>query len=128
MTIEYRRTRDLLADASGFDGISIPALGMIGGGEPRQGHLVGIKALMVAVLDDAIVLYLGRPGRLRDEAEAWIMSSTRRSPFAFAVICDSLLLEPSAVRAVLQQWREQSVPVRAVLGRTRNNARAVSRA
>jgi hypothetical protein len=90
----------------------------------RQPEFTGIKALMLAVLDDAIVVYLGRPGRARDEAEAWIMTGQRRSPFAFVIICDILGLEPEPVRVVLRRWRERSVVPRQALGRPRRNAQS----
>jgi hypothetical protein len=115
---------DLPAAIGGYDDISAAGLGVIAGGEPTQGHFIGIKALMLAVLDDAIIVYLGRAGRVQDEAEDWIMTAGRRSPFAFAVICEMLGLEPDAVRAVLRQWRARKLPVRRALGRTRGNAKA----
>ena len=118
----------LPAEIGSYDDISAAALDTIGGGESTRGRFVGIKALMLAVLDDAISVYLGRAGRMRDEAEDWIMTTGRRSPFAFSVICEMLGLEPDAVRVVLRDWRARRLPVRSALGRTRRNAKATSAA
>ncbi len=71
----------------------------------RSGPFTGLKALMLAVLENGITAYLGLPGRRRDEAEAWVMTRNHRSPFAFAVVCETLGLEPNAVRGTLQEWR-----------------------
>lgn len=66
-------------------------------------HLSGIRALMLAVLEDGIGAYL-RGGKLaRAEAENWIFSPSTRSPFAFVAICEIFSLDPSATRAALRQ-------------------------
>jgi hypothetical protein len=92
------------------------------GGESRSGDYTGIKALMVAVLDEAASCFLGPSGRLRREAEEWVMSRRRRSPFAFTVVCETLGLEPDAVRKRLAEARLQGDTVRKALGRPRKNA------
>jgi hypothetical protein len=107
-----------------YQEVDVDLFHLLGGGEPRQAEFTGIRALMLAVLDDAIVVYLGQAGLARDEAEAWIASEQRRSPFAFVVVCEMLGLEPEPVRVALRGWRERSMPARRALGRTRKNAQA----
>lgn len=58
----------------------------------------GIRALMLAVLEDAIHSLRSSQSLVRAEAEQWMTSRERRYVFSFAVICDTLDLEPSAVR------------------------------
>jgi hypothetical protein len=99
----------------------------LGGGEPRSSVFSGIKGLLLAVLEDGIRSYLSPVKELRAEAEYWVASSRARSPFCFVVICETLGLEPSAVRDGLARMRSQRVnPVRA-LGRTRPNVRRAHR-
>jgi hypothetical protein len=82
----------------------------------------GIKALMLAVLEEGIRNYLGTDGRVRSEAAAWIVSDARKSPFAFEVVCESLGLDPGAVRVALRNLREKNVSARmAAGGRIRPN-------
>lgn len=69
---------------------------------------VGLRALMQAVLDDAIRCYFGRPGRTRAEAELWIESGRGDSPFGFVVVCETLGLDADAVRVVLRRERAAS--------------------
>ena len=92
-------------------------LGLTGlaGGEPRTQEFAGIKGLMVAMLEDGIRMYLRGNVQLRTEAEAWIFSSQRRQPFSFWVVCETLGLEPRAVRAATQRLRNlgpYSSPIR----------------
>ena len=98
-------------------------LAHVGGGEPRSTHYTGTKALMMAILEDAIRNYLGRGGRLRTEAEYWVTIGSRRSPFSFTVVCETLGLEPDAARAALKRMRSQNMSPRRVLGRSRPNVR-----
>ena len=74
----------------------------VAGGEPRCGELTGTKALMVAVLEDAIHDYCTAIGRQRVEVEGWVHSDGR-DLFSFVVICETLGLEPAAVRRALAQ-------------------------
>jgi hypothetical protein len=92
----------------------------IGGGETRAVVYTGTKALMLAVLEEAIQSYLTEEPQRRDEAELWV-SSRRRSVFSFLVVCETLGLEPSAVRLALQRLRARQVPPKAV-ARSRPNA------
>lgn len=53
---------------------------------------------MLGVLEEAIQNFGSSVGHVRADAERWIMSPERRYVFSFAVICETLHLEPSAVR------------------------------
>src|SRR5262249_27012631 len=68
----------------------------------RTAPYTGTKALMLAVLEDAIRSYLSPDQRARGEAESWVLSRQRRSVFSFVVVCETLGLEPKAVRAPLR--------------------------
>ena len=58
----------------------------------------GIRALMLAVLEEAINSLRSPESLARAEAELWMTSRDCRYVFSFAVICDALGFEPSAVR------------------------------
>jgi hypothetical protein len=88
MTVDFDHFRQLIA------------LGSLRGGEPRESEYTGTKALMLAVLEDGIRNGCGRAGPLRTEAEDWIHSN-ERWPFSILVICETLGLQPDAVRRAL---------------------------
>ncbi len=92
-----------------------------GGGEPRRSEYTGIKGLMLAVLEDGMASYLGRAGHRRNEAEAWVMAAPGRAPFSFTVVCETLGLEPDAVRLALAQRARK--PARRAFRRLRPNVR-----
>ncbi len=80
------------------------------GGESHGAELTGTRALMYAVLEGALQDYRsGRP-HLQAQAEAWI-GSARRLAFSFTVVCETLGLDPSAVRAALTRWRQTATPL-----------------
>ena len=79
----------------------------LAGGEPRCTEYTGTKALMMAVLEVGIRDYCGAAGLRCAEAEGW-MRSNLRGPFSFAVVCEILGLEPSAVRQALVRLKKQS--------------------
>ena len=81
---------------------------------------------MLAVLEDAVRAYLGGSRLLVQEAECWISSARRESPFAFVVVCETLGLDPAAVGKTLQHMKSQNLPRRA-LPRSRHNVRAPGR-
>lgn len=65
----------------------------------------GVRALMVAVLEDAIDRFAGRRSarqgsrrKLAREAERWIRSEDRQWPFSFNNICFELGLDASRLR------------------------------
>ena len=78
----------------------------LGGGEPRWSEYTGSKALMVAVLEGGIRDYCGAAGRKRSEAEVWVRSN-RCETFSFAFVCETLGLEPTAVRQALIRLKKQ---------------------
>jgi len=95
-------------------GIGLDELRSLGGGESRAAQgCTGTKALMLAVLEDGINSYFNGKGRTRTEAEHWITTPRRISPFSFAVVCETLGLEPQAVRGALRRMRDtRAVPPR----------------
>jgi hypothetical protein len=100
-----------------------PPLDWLTTGEPPGAPQGGVKLLMLAVLEDGIRSYLGSEVRARTEAECWVESPAGGSPFAFRVVCESLGLEPSAVRAALRRLRTKKLRSRRGLRRTRPNVR-----
>jgi hypothetical protein len=102
-------------------------LSSLGGGEPRNAQYTGTKALMLAILEDGIRSYLSPVGRVRCEAEYWVTSTRQRSPFSFTVVCETLGLEPEAVRTALERLRAKKTHPRKVLGRSRPNVRRTGR-
>lgn len=99
----------------------------LGGGEARSSQYTGTKALMLAILEDGIRSYLSPVGRIRSEAEYWVRSARQRSPFCFMVVCETLGLEPEAVRTALERLRARNVSPRRALGRSRPNVRRTGR-
>lgn len=78
------------------------------GGARVDGDTSGARALMVAILEDALLCVERgrrrrhpRTRRLAAEAETWVRSDCREWLFAFASICDVLGIDPDAVRARL---------------------------
>jgi hypothetical protein len=74
--------------------------------------LDGERALMFAVLVDALDTYVntrnakGHRKRAEfNEVDSWIRSRSTGSPFAFENICDSLRLNPDAIRFSLKSPR-----------------------
>lgn len=99
----------------------------LGGGESRSAQYTGTKALMLAILEDGIRSYLSPVGRVRSEAEYWVRSARNRSPFSFHVVCETLGLEPGAVRVALDRLRAKNVSPRRAIGRSRPNVRRTGR-
>jgi len=69
-------------------------------------------ALMRAVLEDAILCYLGRgrrrrvdPRILAREAEFWIRREDWESPFSFNNVCGALGLSPCSARVEILGWK-----------------------
>jgi hypothetical protein len=63
------------------------------------------RALMLAVLEDAIACYAGRlkaprenPKILRRQAAFWLSCEDWDSPFSFNNVCEALALDPTALR------------------------------
>jgi hypothetical protein len=109
------------------DDLNVMHLQTVTGGEPRTGQLTGIKALMLAVLEDGIRSFLSSSRLLASEAEFWICSRRRQSPFSFTVVCEMLGLDPDAVRKTLKRMKSQNIPPRKGMPRTRHNVRIPGR-
>ena len=100
---------------------------VLGSSAPQASSFNGTKGLLLAVLEDGIRSYLSPVGEIRREAEYWVNSSRAQSPFCFVVICETLGLEPGAVRHALARMREQHVDPARAIGRTRPNVRRAHR-
>jgi hypothetical protein len=72
-----------------------------------EGRAVGERALMRAVLEDAIQCLAaetgptGKRSRLAAEARAWVADDDLQSPFSFANLCDALGFNCETLRARL---------------------------
>jgi hypothetical protein len=76
----------------------------------------GETALMRAVLEDAIMCFLGRAKRRRidarilsREAEHWIRSKDLESPFSFNNVCHVLGLCPESARKEILEWKARGL-------------------
>lgn len=78
---------------------------------------------MLAVLQNGIDSYMGPLGRVRAEAESWVNTEAGCSPFSFTVVCETLGLEPDAVRTALRRLRARNGGVSRSVGRIRPNVR-----
>jgi hypothetical protein len=63
------------------------------------------RALMLAVLEDAVACYAGKlkaprenPKILRRQAAFWLSCEDWDSPFSFNNVCEALALDPTALR------------------------------
>jgi hypothetical protein len=112
-----------MSDTNGNRATLQALMPLLATGNRGNGMYTGVKALMVAILEDAIVGYLGPSGRVCDEAETWCFDPRPWSPFSFTVVCHTLGLEPDAVRKVLLQLRKNRRGAREALGRLRPNVR-----
>ena len=83
----------------------------------------GIRALMLAILEDAIQNLGASSTHKRSEAERWIMSKESGYVFSFVVICETLNLSPPAVRRSLLRLRRELPQGGRLLPRTRGNVR-----
>ena len=109
------------------DDLNMLLLHPVTGGEPRSGQLTGTRALMLAVLEDGIRSYLGGSRVIAHEAEFWIYSHRRHSPFSFVVVCEMLGLDADAVRKTLRRLKSENVSPRKALPRARHNVRIPGR-
>jgi hypothetical protein len=83
----------------------------------------GARALMLAVLEEAIHSLRSPDFRARAQAELWMTSRERRYIFSFAAICEALGFEPSAVRQSLIGLLDKKPTGRLLLKRSRPNVR-----
>lgn len=76
------------------------------------------KGLMIALLEDAIRCFQGSwqkttsNKRLQVEATEWIEDTDVEWPFSFINVCETLGVEPRALRASLHRWRDTAVDQR----------------
>ena len=87
----------------------------------------GIRALMLAVLEDGIRCFLGSSRTLAAEAEAWIFGRDTVNPFCFVTLCEALGLDPAATRRALLRLRSEASRLQLRLPRARHNVRSASR-
>lgn len=99
----------------------------VSGGEPRSSQLTGTKALMLAVFDDGIRCYLNGTRLVQAEADDWLNSHRRYSPFAFVVLCETFGLDPHAVRQTVKRMKLERRSPGEILPRVRNNVRVPGR-
>jgi hypothetical protein len=85
------------------------------------------KALMYAVLKDGIRCFYKHVGATRRkyrkmsaEAEEWLLEDTYDYPFSFRVICDTLSIDPDALRGRLMSWKDTELERRRVTGDTKS--------
>jgi hypothetical protein len=81
----------------------------------KRTHLEGEKALLLAVLEDAIDCFQKyrfaqspRGRGLFCEAEHWIMEAKNGSVFSFDSVCELLELNPNHLRQGLRRWKENT--------------------
>ncbi len=80
----------------------------------RRDHRTGEHRLMLAVLEDAVNIYLkrngGRPGlRVFREIEQWFASTDDSYIFSFERICQALGLDAEFIRRGLREARKRNV-------------------
>ncbi len=73
----------------------------------------GERALMIAVLEDAVRCYLGlvhydrtNPEILARQSEHWLRLEDWESPFSFNNICELLGLQPQTTRRAILDWEK----------------------
>ena len=81
-------------------------------GARRDSLASGEKALMLAVLEDGIRCFQehlrnprSNPRLLSQQAEAWIRAVDYDWPFSFNNVCETLGIDPSALRTTLLSWK-----------------------
>lgn len=90
---------------------------------PTAIRCLGIKALMLAMLEDAIHCLSSSQILVRTKAEYWIASREHHYVFSFAVICETLGLEPSRVRRSVMGLVDDKRTGGHLLKRSRPNGR-----
>ncbi len=81
-------------------------------GARRDSQASGEKALMLAVLEDGIRCFQehlrnprSNPRLLSQQAEAWIRAVDYEWPFSFNNVCETLGIDPAALRRALLDWK-----------------------
>jgi hypothetical protein len=83
-------------------------------GARRDSQASGEKALMLAVLEDGIRCFQehlrnprSNPRLLSQQAETWIRAVDYEWPFSFVNVCETLGIDPAALRNALLTWKAQ---------------------
>jgi hypothetical protein len=104
---------DALADLFGADAV-LPE--QIIAGYRNDSALSGENALMLAVLEDGIRCFQEHyrnprcnPRLLSEEAEQWIRADDWDWPVSFNNVCETLGLNPEALRGALLRWKAEQV-------------------
>jgi hypothetical protein len=78
----------------------------------RDSYISGEKALMLAVLEDGIRCFQehltnprSNPRLLSQQSEQWIRAVDYEWPFSFNNVCETLGIDPDALRAALLGWK-----------------------
>ena len=81
-------------------------------GARRDSYISGEKALMLAVLEDGIRCFQehlrnprSNPRLLSQEADAWVRADDWEWPFSFNNVCETLGINPAALRDALLRWK-----------------------
>jgi hypothetical protein len=103
-------------------------------GARRDSYVSGEKALMLAVLEDGIRCFQehlrnprSNPRLLSKEAEDWIRAVDYDWPFSFNNVCETLGIDPSALRAALLAWKAKRLAEREACGEPTPAAQKVYR-
>jgi hypothetical protein len=99
----------------------------VGGGESTTSEHTGTKALMLAILEDGLRALLDSNLRVSEEAARWMSSRRDAWVFSFATVCQTLGLDPDAVRAAARRMKESNASARQLIGRNRPNSRRFGR-
>ena len=85
-------------------------------GYRRDSQLSGEKSLMLAVLEDGIRCFQehltnprSNPRLLSKEAEVWIRAVDYEWPFSFNNVCETLGIDPDALRGSLLAWKAKQL-------------------
>jgi hypothetical protein len=88
-------------------------------GARRDSYISGEKALMLAVLEDGIRCFQehlrnprSNPRLLSEQAETWMRAVDYDWPFSFNNVCETLGIDPSALRAALLAWKAKRLAER----------------
>ena len=107
----HRRDVEALTELFGPE-IVLPE--QIATGYRNDSYLSGEKALMLAVLEDGIRCFQEHlrnprlnPRLLSEQAEEWIRAEDWDWPFSFNNVCETLGLDPEALRNTLLRWKAQ---------------------
>jgi len=103
-------------------------------GARRDSYISGEKALMLAVLEDGIRCFQehlrnprSNPRLLSQQAEDWIRADDYEWPFSFNNVCETLGIDPSALRAALLAWKAKRIAERQQTGGPTPTAKKVYR-